>query len=360
MTKLHDILDVEKLEQHLIDGDVNCNAHPNGELFIYNYTAKCQFSKNWTDETLACRGLIVDGDGDVVARPFRKFFNYTEVAVPKRVWTTEPVVTDKLDGSLGICYFDGEKYSVATRGSFTSDQATWATDWLSANHPEFAPEGFTALFEIIYPENRIVVNYGDTAELVFLGAINTHTGEDVPHWELEGFWPGKSVSQYFGLGSVDDVYTFATGDDKLDEEGVVLTWLTPGEPSFKLKIKHPDYVRLHRIITGINTKKIWYMLANDQRYEEILEMVPDEFYDWFQGVVKDLKSQYYEIEAKALDRYSEIMDVTGRDRKAFARLAVKTFNPGLMFTLYDGRDISEAVWKMVKPKAEKPFFEEYT
>lgn len=37
---------------------------------MYNYTAKAQYDKLWNEVTLQCRGLILDGDGNVVARPF--------------------------------------------------------------------------------------------------------------------------------------------------------------------------------------------------------------------------------------------------------------------------------------------------
>ncbi len=38
----------------------------------------------------------------------------------------------------------------------------------------------TYLFEIIYPENRIVVNYGDVEELVLLAIIDNATALDLP------------------------------------------------------------------------------------------------------------------------------------------------------------------------------------
>ncbi len=51
----------------------------------------------WTPETLACRGLIVHGDGTVWARPFGKFFNAAEHEMLPTHETFE--VYDKLDGS---------------------------------------------------------------------------------------------------------------------------------------------------------------------------------------------------------------------------------------------------------------------
>ena len=60
--------------------------HPTLDLTIYNYSQKTQYESNWNKHTLMCRGLVLNSKGDIVARPFPKFFNYEEVAgkVPTR------------------------------------------------------------------------------------------------------------------------------------------------------------------------------------------------------------------------------------------------------------------------------------
>ena len=77
-------------------------------------------------------------------------------------------ITAKLDGSLGIAYTHPEgEVRLATRGSMTSHQATEATRiWQEKYRRVAIPEGTTPLFEIIYPDNRVVLNYGDMRDLV--------------------------------------------------------------------------------------------------------------------------------------------------------------------------------------------------
>ena len=83
------------------------NHHPKFPLVIWNYTKLCQFEKAWDDYTEQCRGLITTLDGEVVSRPFRKFYNINErpettiAALP----AVRPEVYEKVDGSLGISYF---------------------------------------------------------------------------------------------------------------------------------------------------------------------------------------------------------------------------------------------------------------
>ena len=182
MTTLKEIgLNEKDLDKAIADGYISVRPHPDSrELLIYNYTAKSQYERVWTKETLACRGLILnvpdDGEILVVARPFNKFFNLAELdKIPEGKF----VAQEKMDGSLGIIYQapDGLP-SVATRGSFASEQAEWATQWLR-KRPKFVAaaqsaisRNHTLLVEIIYPKNRIVIDYGELEELVLLTAID--------------------------------------------------------------------------------------------------------------------------------------------------------------------------------------------
>ena len=75
--------------------------HPTLPLSIYNYTRSCQYESKWDEITLNCRGLVLDRDGNVVAKPFDKFFNYEEL---KEIPNEPFEVFEKMDGSLGILF----------------------------------------------------------------------------------------------------------------------------------------------------------------------------------------------------------------------------------------------------------------
>lgn len=95
--------------------------------------------------------------------------------------------------------------AIATRGSFTSEQAGHATAVLHTCYPRFEPpEGLTVLFEIVYPGNRIIVDYCDTDDLVLLGAVDTATGDYVAlHRLVTGLrwtWPRSGRAGVPGFG----------------------------------------------------------------------------------------------------------------------------------------------------------------
>jgi RNA ligase len=116
------------------------------------------------------RGLVPDREARVVrATPFPKFFNHGEMAAPI---PDEPFVADeKMDGSLAILFHDGDRWRVATKGSFDSPQARLAELWLAAHPLHLLTPGTTYLFELIATDNRIVVKY-DFEGLVLLGALD--------------------------------------------------------------------------------------------------------------------------------------------------------------------------------------------
>ena len=153
------------------------NVKHNNELTLFNYTAKAQYEARWNFFETVSRGLILNNvTGRIVARPFEKFFNWGEGGRT----TDAPIdyVMEKLDGSLGIMYEHEGEFKIATRGSFDSDQAIWATEFIQSKkrHPKDTVGEYTLLFEIIYPDNRIVVDYGQREDLVLLALRHNPTG----------------------------------------------------------------------------------------------------------------------------------------------------------------------------------------
>lgn len=356
--KLYDLFDLERLEQHIAEGFVKRTMHPSLPLAILNYTPKTQYSRTWDHITKSCRGLIYNVDtAEIKARPFQKFFNLGELLdeeVPKSGFD----VLEKMDGSLGILYpTNDEYYAIATRGSFTSEQAEKATAmYLARYHGEWQPRpDFTYLFEIIYPSNRIVVDYGDLNDLVLLDIVHSETGTTDWTNDVHG-WPGPRVKKYPDTSITD----LLAAPQPANAEGYVLRFDT-GE---RVKIKHDEYVRLHRILTGVSTKTVWEYLKDGLDLSELLDKVPDEFYEWVKAEAAKLRDQFTAIERQAKSDFGIAHDAVHvtRDikserefRKAFAGYAMRSPYSDILFKIMDGKDYTEAIWKRLKPDYERPF-----
>ena len=340
------IQDYKKAFDKLVtEGWLISQTHPTLDLTIYNYSQKTQYEKHWTPETLMARGLVLNSDGEIVARPFAKFFNASEV--PNEIPNLPFEVFEKLDGSLGIAFYYKDELVFASRGSFTSEQAIKGRELLNKyNHEYGMYPGYTYLFEIIYPGNRIVVNYEDMEELIVIGVIETISGKECKFKEMtsEGF---KIVEKY----NFED-YTTIKNLNWENKEGFVVRFSN----GFRVKIKFEEYVRLHRIVTQISTTDIWEKLKNEEPLDEILERVPDEFFDWVRETVKDLTIRYENIQKDYMGYFLDITEkVVTTDRKSFAEAAKRYSHPNLLFNLLDGKDLSQNIWKIIKPKWSKPF-----
>src|SRR5690606_32454323 len=135
----------------------------------------CDYDGHWNDVTLNCRGLVIQDDGAIIARPLRKFFNYGELERRGLQAPSGPFeVYEKEDGCLGIVYYYAGDWHIATRGSFTSWQAQRAQKILDGLNTRILHPSFTYLFEIILPDFRIVVDYGGAEELVLLAGLHLY------------------------------------------------------------------------------------------------------------------------------------------------------------------------------------------
>lgn len=356
MPKLFRYLDKDDLRAGLEGGLISQRVSPDG-LVILNYTDRAMYTPGaWdSDAVRKCRGLIFNpATNDIIARPWVKFFNHNQPEAGT-VDLDEPVeVTDKWDGSLGILYLDNSSTPrVATRGSFESDQAIWASEWL-ALHPDVLPnpeilEDYTFLVEIVYPENRIVVNYGEYAGLVLLGAVHIKTGD---------YFGPNEIDLYYWGGDRTEVFQYHTLREALaapprpGQEGLCVRYLNENRI---VKIKQEDYVQLHRLVFGLSRKSVWEFAFNNDnpQFEQLVDGLPDEFLVWCEEVWNELQDEVTRLKQEASRRLQLVMDSLPPDpeRRDVAQGIMSKEHriySSLMFQLLDNKDLTKAALKYIK------------
>jgi len=341
---------IEELNKNIEDGYIRVQTNDANDLFIYNYTNQTQYEQMWNDMTIMCRGLILDKEYNIIARSFNKFFNYEELIntnlfVPELDYE----VTDKIDGSMILIFYWKGYWHTATRGSFNSDQAKKAESILYEKeiHNVFKMDPSKSyIFEIIFKENKIIVSYGDKEELVLLTIIDPETGNDCPDDRNLTF--NRPVVYY--------ECDYKTIRDKLDgtnAEGFVIRFSN----GFRMKIKYAEYCRLHKLLTGINERRIWEILSNNDSIDKIIDNVPDEFYTWVQNTIQELKKKYERIDLFCNGILWNLTDWYSATRKEKAQYIMKYYKDysSIIFKMMDGQDYEKLIWKTIKPKAQVPF-----
>ncbi len=351
---ISDILDTELLESHVRNGYVTSRSHPHLPLTVFNYTPKAVYEPLWDHVTLRCRGLIVDNVGLVVGNCMNKFFNYGEPNA-KDIDTSGPVqVTDKLDGSMGDVIFYNGNLVVATRGSFESEQAKWAHSFISKD-PELldafkviCSENVTAVVEIIYPDNRIVVDYGDLTAVVLIGAIGNYeltAGKQlwIPADRIYS-WPGPVVER-FDSKSFEEALRIPP---RINREGIVVYFENSGH---RLKIKQQDYIEIHKFISNLTPKRIWNDLREGKSLEDLLEKSPDEFHDFVRKTVSTINNNKNKLLEEIEREFIALNTSQLQSRRDFAEVVKNHPLRGYLFLRLDGRtdQLIDSVWKAIEP-----------
>jgi len=348
-------INILDLQKYVDDKLIKPQNHPELNLIIWNYTQRCQFEKKWDEITSMCRGLITDPTGEVVARPFNKFFNWDEHESPElpNIPSEKFSAYDKMDGSLGITYPTPNGYALATRGSFTSDQAIKGTQML--HHTEMFKPGMTYLFEIIYPDNRIVIDYSGEEKLIFLGAREIETGKV---YTTDWFPDISSVYE-----TPKTILDYSKPRD--NAEGVVIHF----ESGLMVKVKYEEYVRLHRLVTGVTARSVWDLLRTNkvelmgtQEYaiKELVERVPEEFSEWVRNTAKNLVDEFIMCEYTCSNVVEKVKNLESRKDQAIKIMELCKAIPkqglsGVCFLMLDKRDYVESIWRILRPAHEKPF-----
>lgn len=328
------------------------NSHPYLDLRIINYTEKAQFDSTWNAVTIQCRGLIVNSANEVIARPFDKFMNYGQDQADVILMDYPVIVTDKMDGSLGILWdYKGEQ-GVATRGSFTSEQAIHATELWKSKYGFRVNAQWTYLFEIVYPSNRVVLNYGVMDELVLLGVRDIEEGSvllpnDVVTWR----------------GPRTQTFSYETLRDALEApmrpnaEGFVVYF---PDLDYRIKIKQEDYVALHKIVTGLTERRIWENMKAGKTLEDLVEIIPDEWHEWLRETYKiisedfnitsnNIRTDYFFI---MCDLENINMHPNGWTRKDFALRVRGMQYESFMFMILNNYNVTDKIWNLVRPSVE--------
>jgi RNA ligase len=362
------------IQDCISQGTIRMQVHPKDpDLAIFNYTHLAMVTKDWNPYVMMSRGLIVRLTTlEVVARPFKKFFNYEELSLDTvkkiKIGGEIPVVSDKLDGSLGVSYFYETSYAIkiATRGSFDSNQAKWANKYIQQGikweeYHEFVQimkKGYTLLFEIICPENRIVVDYKGKSGLVLVGIVNIDTGEEHPPRDFEKqLHPSTEVAKEFN--------PFMEPTQRDNAEGVVFHY---HNLQIKYKRKQQDYVDAHRLRFETTPKTIWEALKGGLTGEEVVGLALEDMRPDVRSVVDGICSKRDEIAGYATAIVDDAVSQNFETRKELALFFKKAVvgvddlgieSPfsvvplGVLFSYHDNHNMDNAdhiIWKAVQPR----------
>jgi RNA ligase len=357
---------LNKLDELVKGGYLRKATSDCGKLVTYNYTDHCVYEKYWNEYTLNARGTVYELEtGKVVARAFPKFFNFGELETSKQrniLKQKDFYAFEKMDGSLGVIYFYDGKWRVNTRGSFSSDQAMEGQKMLDSGKyaTHLMDTDFTYLVEIIYPENRIIVDYGNNRELVMLAIIDTQTGKELSPGAMQqkASALGFKFAEPHGFDSIEQVMEDSESLGKFEEGYVVL--FNNGE---RVKFKSKEYLKLAAAINYMTPLHFWKNMKGSRLPEEFIESFPEEFRERVDEIADKLEYNFISLKNDIVTEFIEfkktlcpvILNEPKQFKKQIGLNLSKLQNGHAFFSLVDDdfEQLDEYILKRIRPKANE-------
>ena len=302
-----------------------------------------------------CRGLIFDADGNLMSRPFHKFFNVNEREETQThvIDMSQPhVIMEKMDGSMIRPLIVDGYLRLGTKMGVT-EVAMQAEAWLAAQDPLlkdwlrfYIHEGYTPIFEWVSPFNQIVIAY-EEADLVLLAIRENATGRylDLDEELTEIRCPFTIVPRYGSMdGNILEYVDRQRG--KEGREGDIIRFAD----GHMLKIKNDWYVRIHKTIDRVKFDRNIVDLIINENVDDVIPMLPQEqvarirdferhFWASFEGTHNRLRMLYNDAKEYG-------------DRKSIATGFIPTLknkmDAPIIFKMLDGIDLREFMIKIVR------------
>lgn len=318
-------------------------------LFSYHWQNMSVFRK--CPEARELRGVVFDREtGEIVSRPFPKFFNFGEPCCNVDP-DTEVSLNEKLDGSLVVASSHDGELVITSRGSFSSWVVNEAKQLLTPAHVEMisALDCSTFMFELLSPDNPIVIRH-DTPELVLVGIREKVSGYH--------FTP-EEIVYYSDLMGIK--HTPLVGEGKI-LAGDVHSQVLAGRENFEgvvgyasltelVKFKTPWYIERHRYFGEISEKVVLSDFINGT-LDDIQTDMPEHIAEQINAIVERASATIEESTMHVREVLAGL-DVQRMSRKEYALHVLEHGRSDLkpvFFAVYDGMPIDSAVYEHYRRK----------
>lgn len=208
--------------------------------------------------------------GEIVARPFHKFFNLWEREEATFPDDVDYDAYEKLDGSMIFPLYLRKGTRLATKAGITdtsmiaerliaADMKYWQfIDWCRT-------VGVTPIFELCSRENRIVIDYPEP-KLSLLAIRDLFLGEYVQDVRPFGWrWGIPTANVLFKSKDLSTGAMIARVRNMVDREGIVVVF----PDGHRLKVKADLYVRLHKYVDIMRSTRLFVDAYYSEGWDDI-------------------------------------------------------------------------------------------
>lgn len=326
----------------------------------------------FNQKTKIFRSSIWDMNGNLLSASFPKFVNFLEnpdnFPVPTSLNGCN--IVTKMDGSTLICDWVNNQFSMRTRGTMTYLSQKNAADfeYVAKKYPlveiflKNCPT-ISLIFEIVTPNQRVVIDYGNTPDIFLIGAIHKDTYYMAPQKALDGIAGeiGVKRPEYFTVDTLENLMQFIK--DHKTIEGCCIYSKNDQEIH---KVKSDLYLKLHALKSDLSLESVidMFLEYDKPNHQDFMARILKEFnletVDW--ELIQSLQSYV----SKVCDGWKEVVKIEqGMDefikknlinnpfcssRKAQAQKVFESYGKesnrsSFVFKLMDGKKIDKEGYK---------------
>lgn len=293
-----------------------------------------------------CRGLLFDTKGQIVSRPFHKFFNVNQLEETQANlidMSRDHTIMVKEDGSMVRPFMIDEEIRWGTRKGESDTITSLRKDFpeyfkLKVNQGGLCAHicnlNRTPIFEYAGPNNKHVVSY-EEPRLIMLATRDNFTGQ---YYDI---YNNRFHREHFDLvdmlESPNNIEEFMETIRVLKgSEGAVITF---GNEYYKVKAE--DYVLKHRARDAVAKKRhIWTMIL-DGTLDDFIPLLNDAD----KAIVDETEKEFWKLWHQTsfhIDRMTFSVVTTFASKKDFAMNGDKNgIFRQFAFGRFDGKDMNE-------------------
>lgn len=349
-------LNPDRINKAVKQDRITKTEHSSLDLMLLKYSHNTYYNWDWDPISVFCRGLVVNENGTIIARPFYKFFNHNKlresgVSLPN----SSPHVMHKYDGFMITIFYYNNSWHVATSGAFGGEHARLGQEWVNKQDKTDWPKDKTLVAEYLSsnPEFQIVVPH-DEDKVNLLAVRDTKTGEEWGHKKLEAFAKKTNFEapKRFNLGENDALKQ--VNDLPATREGFVL-WYP--DANVRTKLKGEAYLEIHKLRENMTPRGIHDLMSKEGVVPDSkIAKLPDEFYDRADEIARTLEHDYNQL-SKYARSIKDYVTTNFEQRSEIGKYLQENYPDmlPLVFSLIDGdkEQFQEGVYKAIRPDADE-------
>lgn len=314
------------------------NYFQRDEMLLLKYNKSIWYI-GWNEYYMACRGKIINiNNRKLITYPFDKFFNLNEME-ETRIERIENLLenakyislTEKMDGSIISISKYGDEIIVSSNGGFNNEPIHMANKILDKEHKYFKnniKEGFTYIFEVIYPSGKRVVDYGLDEKLVLLSIREFNSERLLTYNECKQIALELKLElvEAIEFTSLDNLIQQAKNLSDANKEGWVLRIMTD-EEDILVKIKLEEYTKLHKILLSeINPFDVYDLLRRD-KLDDVIANMDDEGKEKVLNIVNTIFLVLNKIEKNIREGIEETAKLFNLNKEEFKTISKDKNHP---------------------------------